>query len=53
VIALADKGYRRALMEDQWLREGLNVHKGKVTQREVAHDLDYDYHDAEEVLRHD
>ena len=53
VLALADKGYRRALMEDQWLRDGLNVHKGKVTQREVAHDLGYDYYDAEEVLRHD
>jgi alanine dehydrogenase len=53
VLALADKGYRRALMEDQWLRDGLNVHKGKVTQHEVAHDLGYDYFAAEEVLRHD
>ncbi len=53
IIALANKGYRKALMEDQWLREGLNVHKGKVTQREVARDLDYDYHPPEEVLRHD
>jgi len=53
VLTLADKGYRRALMEDQWLRDGLNVHKGKVTQHEVAHDLGYEYFDAEEVLRHD
>ena len=52
VIALANKGYRRALMEDQWLRDGLNVHMGKVTQAEVARDLDYEYHDPEEVLRH-
>jgi alanine dehydrogenase len=40
-------------MEDRWLRDGLNVHKGKITQREVAHDLGYDFHDPEEVLRHD
>jgi alanine dehydrogenase len=53
IITLADKGYRNALMENRWLREGLNVHKGKVTQREVAHDLGYEHHDAEEVLRHD
>ena len=53
VITLANKGYRNALMEDEWLREGLNVHKGKVTQKEVAHDLGYDYTPADEVLRHD
>ena len=53
VLALAGKGYRKALMEDQWLRDGLNVHKGKVTQREVARELGYDYHPPEEVLRHD
>lgn len=53
VLALANKGYRQALMEDRWLRDGLNVHKGKITQREVAQDLGYDYNDAEEVLRHD
>lgn len=53
VLALANNGYRQTLMEDRWLRDGLNVHKGKITQREVARDLGYDYHDAEEVLRHD
>ena len=50
VIALADKGYRQALLDDQWLRDGLNVHAGKVTQREVAHDLGYDFHEAKSLL---
>ena len=50
VIALADKGFRQALLDDQWLRDGLNVHDGKVTQREVAHDLGYDFHDAKSLL---
>lgn len=50
VIALANKGYQQALKDDRWLRDGLNVHKGKITQREVAHDLGYDFHDPESVL---
>ena len=50
VIALADKGYQKALMDDRWLRDGLNVHAGKVTQREVAHDLGYDFHEPESLL---
>src|SRR6201989_544709 len=31
VLALADKGYRRALGEDLHLRNGLNVYQGEVT----------------------
>ncbi len=50
VIALANKGYQQALKDDRWLRDGLNVHKGKITQREVAHDLGYDFHEPESVL---
>ena len=51
VLALADKGYRQALLDDRWLRDGLNVYRGKITQREVAHDLEYDFHDPETVLK--
>ena len=31
VLALANKGYRQALMDDPHLRNGLNVHAGEVT----------------------
>ncbi|MFT5503828.1 MAG: alanine dehydrogenase [Gammaproteobacteria bacterium] len=31
ILALADKGYVQALKDDQWLRDGLNVHSGKIT----------------------
>ncbi len=43
VVALADKGHRRALAEDQHLMNGLNVAEGAVTYRAVAraHNLDY------------
>ena len=36
VLALAGKGYRRALLEDGGLRDGLNVHRGAVTCEAVA-----------------
>jgi alanine dehydrogenase len=38
-LALADKGWRKAIAEDQHLRNGLNVHEGKVTCRPVAEAL--------------
>lgn len=50
-LTLADKGYKKALEDDPHLLNGLNVHKGHVTQKEVAHDLDYEYRDPLEALR--
>jgi len=38
-LALADKGWRKAIAEDPHLRNGLNVHEGKVTCRPVAEAL--------------
>ena len=43
VIALANKGYRKALEDDAHLRNGLNVHRGKVTYEAVAKQLGYEY----------
>jgi alanine dehydrogenase len=43
VLALADKGLVAALEEDRYLRDGLNVHEGKVTHPAVAEALGYDY----------
>lgn len=50
VIALADKGWKRALSEDEHLRHGLNVADGKVTCAPVAEALGYAYAPAETVL---
>ncbi len=49
-LQIADKGWRRALRDNEHLRSGLNVAFGKVTCREVAEDLNYDYHDALSVI---
>lgn len=50
VIALAEKGWKRALAEDEHLRDGLNIWDGKVTCEPVAKALGYTYVPAEEVL---
>src|SRR6476659_8445192 len=36
VLALADKGWRKAIADDAHLRNGLNVHAGKLTCKPVA-----------------
>ena len=50
VLALADKGYRQALADDPHLRNGLNVHSGEITCKEVADALDYPYLPATEAI---
>ncbi len=43
LLAIADKGWKQALADDEHLLKGLNVAQGKVTYEAVAHDLGYDY----------
>ena len=45
-LQLAGKGLSTALHEDEHLRNGLNVHAGKVTHAAVAEALGYEYVDA-------
>jgi alanine dehydrogenase len=51
VVALADNGLRHALGDDEHLRNGLNVHEGRVTHRAVAGALKLRYTAPQEVLR--
>ncbi len=48
-LQLADKGLA-ALKENRHLRNGLNVHRGKVTHEAVARALGHDYVPAEKAL---
>jgi alanine dehydrogenase len=50
VLALAGKGYKRALADDPHLKSGLNIHRGHVTYEAVARDLDLPYTPADEAL---
>jgi len=49
-LALADKGWKQALIQDAHLREGLNVCEGKVTCEPVAEAHGLPYVSAESVL---
>ena len=49
-LALADKGYKKALLDNPGFLEGLNVCKGKVTYKAVADDLGYEYVDPRAAL---
>jgi alanine dehydrogenase len=51
VLALADKGMRRALAEDIHLCRGLNVHEGHITYRAVAEALKLPYMAPEQAMR--
>jgi len=50
VLALADRGIARALRDDAGLRNGLNVHDGRITCRPVADALGLPCAAAEAVL---
>ena len=49
-VALADKGWKRAIAEDPALALGLNVHAGQVTYSAVAEAFEYPLLTLEEVL---
>jgi alanine dehydrogenase len=49
-LKLADEGWRRALLSDPHLRNGLNIAFGKVTCKPVAEALRYKYIDPMAVL---
>ena len=49
-LAIANKGWRRALSDDPHLRAGLNVCEGQVTYKAVARALGYTYVPAESLL---
>ncbi|MBX3445291.1 MAG: alanine dehydrogenase [Parvibaculaceae bacterium] len=49
-LALADKGYRKALTDNPHLLAGLNVHKGAITYRAVSEALGVPFREAASVL---
>jgi alanine dehydrogenase len=51
VLALADKGVARALADDPHLRNGLNVHAGRITHQAVAAALGEAFVDPISALR--
>jgi len=50
IMALAQKGLNKALLDDKHLLAGLNVYKGKVTYQAVAEAHGFDYINPESLL---
>lgn len=50
IIEIADKGYKKAMIDNRHLRHGLNVYRGQVTHEAVAADLKKDYQPTEVFL---
>jgi len=50
-LEIAQKGYRQALLDDEHLRNGLNVCRGRVTYRAVAEEHGYPFTDPVELLK--
>lgn len=50
IMALAQKGLNKALLNDKHLLAGLNVYKGKVTYQAVAEAQGFDYINPESLL---
>ena len=49
-VQLANKGAKRAMLDDVHLLNGLNVHAGQITYEAVARDLGYSYVPAAKAL---
>jgi alanine dehydrogenase len=49
-VQLANKGAKKAMLDDPHLLNGLNVHAGKLTYEAVAKDLGYEYVPAAKAL---
>ncbi len=49
-LALANKGYKKALLDDKNLRNGLNVFDGKIVYKAVADSLGYKFEEPEKLL---
>jgi len=50
IVQLANKGYKKALLDDVNFLNGLNVYRGQVTCKEVATAQGYEYFDAKAAL---
>lgn len=50
-LAIADKGYKKACLDDPGLMSGINVIDGKVTYKGVAEGLGLEYHDIKKILK--
>ncbi len=51
VLALANKGYKKALQDDKGLLEGLNMHSGYCTYKAIADAMGHEYKDPNDCIK--
>lgn len=51
ILQLANQGYKKAFKQNIHLQNGLNVHKGKITNLPVAQALDLDFTTIEQAIQ--
>jgi alanine dehydrogenase len=51
LVKLANKGYQKALEEDQNFLAGLNIHKGQVTYKAVADTFAHEFCPPKEAIK--
>jgi len=51
IVALADKGYKKAMHNDSHLLNGLSIDSGRITYKGVAEDQGLEYIPAEDVIK--
>lgn len=51
ILKIVEKGYKKAMIEDEHLLNGLNVYKGHITHEAVAKDLGFEYVQAKKALQ--
>ena len=49
-LAIANKGWKQALSDNEHLRNGLNVWNGEITCKPVAENLGYNYVDPMQAI---
>jgi len=50
ILNLANKGWKQALLDNSHLKAGLNVCEGKITYKEVAETLGYEYVNSDSLI---
>jgi alanine dehydrogenase len=43
ILNIANKGWHQAMLKDQYLKNGLNIHQGKIRHKAVAESLGYEF----------
>jgi len=51
ILSLADKGCKQALVDDPHLLDGLNIYRGKLTNKAVANEIGISYFPATDVFK--